>query len=281
MGRTERELRRVLLVLDTATGGQGLVQAGTALAARLRAELGGVFVHDPRLQRLAALPGAAEVLRGSGLARDITPDALARELIAQVRRIADELAEHAGALGLSSEPRLAQVRSEAELATQVEQADLLLVGKRAGGELVAQGELGTMALRLASAAACPVVLLEEQAPMEGPVLALVEDLETGAWVVDMAERLARAVRGALSVALLGYSPGEAQLLRAELERRLAPHPLAGGFQELRSPDLLPVADLLWRQGASLVAVGARSALIQRLGLGGLATGLKASVVIVP
>ncbi len=281
MSETERALRRVVLVLDTATGAAGLIRAGGVLAARLRAELGGVFVHDPRLHHLADLPGTVEVLRGSGRVRDITPDALARELATQVQRIAGELAAHTAAPGVSG-PVLAQVRSQAELAGQIEGADLLLVGKRAGGELVARGELGSMASRLARAAPCPVVLLEEQTPaMEGPVMALVEDLEGGIEIVALAERLTWAMRGALSVVIMGLSNGEASVLKSELNRRALARPLEAAFHVLAGPDLLPLADLVWRSGAGLLAVGARSALARRHGLGALVTTLRAAVVLVP
>lgn len=108
------------------------MQAAAALAARLGAELSGLFIGDPRLMRFAALPLAAEVLRSSGRERDITPDRVAQELVMRARRITRERVEVAGTRGVRYAPVAARAHWEAEVLERAEQVDLLLVGKRAG-----------------------------------------------------------------------------------------------------------------------------------------------------
>jgi hypothetical protein len=77
-----------------------------------------------------------------------------------------------------------------------------------------------MASRLVSGASCPVVKMEDQGEIAGPLMALIEDLDAGACVMDLAERLAQAMQVPHSVVVSGASPRQSLALRTALEQRL-------------------------------------------------------------
>jgi nucleotide-binding universal stress UspA family protein len=73
-----RERRRILIGLDSSPGSlRGLAEAA-AMAARLDAELVGLFVEDDNLLRLARLPQSYEIGLQSARSRHLDPEAIAR-----------------------------------------------------------------------------------------------------------------------------------------------------------------------------------------------------------
>ena len=73
---TDFGVRRILVALDGSVHASGALEAATALAARLHAELEGIFVQDVDLARLAALPIGREIQFLTGQGRDFTADEL-------------------------------------------------------------------------------------------------------------------------------------------------------------------------------------------------------------
>ena len=67
--KPESSSRRILVVLDASPFGLEALEAAAGLAARLRAELQGLFVEDVDLLRLAGLPFARELAYSSSQRR--------------------------------------------------------------------------------------------------------------------------------------------------------------------------------------------------------------------
>lgn len=73
-----RERRRILIGLDSSPGSlRGLAEAAQ-MAARLDAELVGLFVEDENLMRLAGLPQSYEIGLQSAKSRNLDPQAIGR-----------------------------------------------------------------------------------------------------------------------------------------------------------------------------------------------------------
>jgi len=146
---------------------------------------------------------------------------------------------------------------------------------------VAPSALGSMASRLVAGASCPVILMEDQGEIAGPLMVLIEDLDAGACVMDLAERLAQAMQVPLSVVVSGASPRQSMALRMALEQRLMRRTLRAVLHDLVRPDLPCLADLLWREGAGLLMVGSHARLVRSHSPGKVVTGLRSAVVLVP
>lgn len=89
--------RRILLAFEDTQQVQKLLAEAVALAAERRAELAALLVEDENLVRLAALPFASEVLRGSGLERRLDQPTLVRQLGRRAERMRRLLEQAASA----------------------------------------------------------------------------------------------------------------------------------------------------------------------------------------
>jgi len=80
-------IRRVLLATHTGSIANESVKTARAIAVAFQAELAALFVEDPNLLRMAALPFTRETGGASGLARQIEPADMERALRLQADRM--------------------------------------------------------------------------------------------------------------------------------------------------------------------------------------------------
>lgn len=92
--------RRVVVVFEPSPRGEAALTAAAGLAARLSAELAGLFIEDVNLVRMAALPFAQELGRVSAMLRPICAEEIEREFRLQAERARRELEAAAIALQL-------------------------------------------------------------------------------------------------------------------------------------------------------------------------------------
>jgi hypothetical protein len=78
---------RILVAMDSALRGDALLESAARLAAFAHVELTALFIEDPEVLQLAALPFACELDRASGALRAIEPESLEREMQAQARML--------------------------------------------------------------------------------------------------------------------------------------------------------------------------------------------------
>ncbi len=93
----EKKVAQILLALDAATHDLSAVEAAVALAARLQAELIGLFIEDADLLRIAQLPFSREILT-SARERALSSGEMERSLrslAAQMQRLLAREAERA------------------------------------------------------------------------------------------------------------------------------------------------------------------------------------------
>jgi len=86
-------IRRVLLAAHTGSVADESIKTARAIAAAFQAELTALFVEDPNLVRMAALPFTRETGGASGLARQIEPADMERALRLQADRMRRSLQE--------------------------------------------------------------------------------------------------------------------------------------------------------------------------------------------
>jgi nucleotide-binding universal stress UspA family protein len=94
MKQEEREpaIRRILVALDASRHSLAALEAAAELAARLKAELAGLFVEDINLVRLAGLPFAREIRYPSATIQQLDSPRLEQELKVQATRMRRALA---------------------------------------------------------------------------------------------------------------------------------------------------------------------------------------------
>ena len=125
---TDFGVRRILVALDGSAHASGALEAATALATRLHAELEGIFVQDVDLARLAALPIGREIQLLTGQGRDFTADELDAQNREQEARARRAIAAAAAQAHVAHSFRVARGQVNAEVISAAGRADLLIVG---------------------------------------------------------------------------------------------------------------------------------------------------------
>lgn len=136
-------ITRVIAALDASGHDTSLLQAAVDLAARLGAEVAGLFVEDENLLRLADLPAARYITLGSQGSYAPSLAQTEAELRALAAQAAAELRRAAARQGVPWSFRIVRGRPEAELHGSTVVRDLIVVGY--------PGDLAGVPWRLSSA----------------------------------------------------------------------------------------------------------------------------------
>ena len=168
---------RILVALDESPCSAAALTAAAALAAELGAELAGLFIEDVDLQHLIGLPFAREFSLLSGAGRPLSQAEVERTWRRDAETMHRLLAEAAGRLNLRWSFRVTRGRVSAEVITQAQAFDLIVLGKRTG--------IGVMTLTQTTVAGVyPDVRV-------GPVLVLFEDRAASSRSLELGATLAR------------------------------------------------------------------------------------------
>jgi nucleotide-binding universal stress UspA family protein len=248
----------VLVGVDASSHSHGTVEIAAAEADRRHRPLRIVHaVHWPRLP-VPMPPGVTETV----------PEPVREQARAWLAEAAEVAAKVAPDVPVTTE--LAAGRPAAVLTAASRQADLLVVGGRGTGGLL----VGTVALDLASHAACPVLVVRGEPRLTGPVVAGIDGSPHSAPVLAVALEEA-SLRGTTLVALHAWKGSDWTQLNSELpmtnefrsgdvqEERVLAEALAGAGE--RYPDV-PVRRQVvrgdpgvllshWSRCAQLVVVG--------------------------
>jgi nucleotide-binding universal stress UspA family protein len=168
---------RVLVALDESPRSAAALKAAAALADELGAELAGLFIEDVNLQHLVGLPFAREFSMLSGAGRPLSQGDVEHTWRREAETLQRQLAEAAGRLHLRWSFRVTRGRVAAEMNTQAQAFDLIVLGKRTGVSVVT-------VTRTTVAGIYPSVRV-------GPVLVLFEDASASAHSLALGATLAR------------------------------------------------------------------------------------------
>ena len=181
-------IARILVALDHSDDSRTTLAEAAALAARLQAELVGLFIEDVKLLDAAQLPFVRQIsLTGHSAPMDRT--GVERGFRAQEQAARQLMESVALRHRLSWSFRVARGRASVEILAQAQGVDLVIVGKTAPA-VTRQGRIGATALAIADALR---VLGEE--PIDDLAAARLElcgRFEGGG--IDFAEAIAFCVR---------------------------------------------------------------------------------------
>jgi nucleotide-binding universal stress UspA family protein len=269
MKEEERELtiRRILVALDTSQHSLAALLAAAELAARLKAELIGLFVEDINLLRLAGLPFAREIRYPSAIVQQLDSPRLEQELKAQgaqVRRVLAAVAEQAQ---VAWSFRVVRGHVTAEVLAAALEADLLSLGISSWPS-ARRGRLGSTARTVAAEAPGTVLLLQRGDRIRLPVLVAYDGSPATRRALAMAVRLLQTVEQAeqLPLTVLILAGEEALETRQRLEQEvitwLQQRGLQASYRWLTRADMPHLAEAVFMEKGGLLVLAGESPLIE-------------------
>jgi len=263
MNKKKHELliRRILVALDASPHSLAALEAAVDLAARLRAELSGLFVEDVNLLRLAGSPLAQEVGFFSATRRRLDAQQIERQLRAQASRVRQALQAMAEPAEVQWSFRIARGVIASELLTAAAEVDLIILG-RGGWSLTRRRRLGSTARAVLSEAPCLALILQHGAGLEMPVLVVYDGSPLAQKALAAAAPLVEEEKGHLTVLILADGADAAHRLQKQAAGWLQERGVEVRYHLLTKLSVPRLAHIVQLEGGGTLVLPARSPLLQ-------------------
>lgn len=253
----ELVIRRILVGLDASRHSLAALEAAADLAARLEAELVGLFVEDINLLRLAELPFAREVGGFSATRRRLNSRQLERQLQVQAKRARRALEAHATRVHVHWSFQVTRGGVALELLSAAAEADLVILG-RAGHFASGTGQLGSTARGVVSGATCSALVMTQGSQLRLPVLVVFDGSQLAWKTLTVAAGLVREEDRHLAVFVLAEGVQEAQGLKRTISSWLRERELVARYRLLARPSLGRLVEMIEREGCGTLVLPAES-----------------------
>jgi len=254
------DIRRVLVALDASRHSLAALEAAAELAARMEAELLGLFVEDINLLKLAELPFAREVTYPSATDQRLDSIRMERELRVQAEQARRALATAAKRARVHWSFRVVRGQVPLEVLEAALGADLLSLGK-ASRQLTKRVRLGSTAREVVTRGSRYVLLTQHGVRIGQPVLVVYDGSESSKQALNAAGYLAEAEEGHLTVFILAVDLITAQRLEKEVAEWLRGRKLQIHYHQLAGLDVQSlVRAVRMEEGGVLVLHGENSML---------------------
>lgn len=241
-------IRRILLALDASGTSVSVLEAAVLFAARMEAELLGLFVEDVNLLRFAALPFAREVGFPSARTRRLGSAEMERALRAQASLAQTALTAAAMRQGVRFSFRIVRGEVPEQVLEAASEVDLVAIGMTHRQVM----RVSSATRLIAGTTSRPVLLLPSGASPQPPVLAVYDGSPESTQALLTAGRLAKMGNGVLTVLV----PDAPASLRQEIATQLEGSGLALRFNALPRMELSTLMQALYRESAGTLVLGA-------------------------
>ena len=250
-------IRRILLALDTATHSLAAVEATTALAARLDAELHALFVEDINLLRLAALPFARETRLTSATTRRLQNPDMENALRAEATRAQATLATVATRLHVRWSFQVTRGQVAAQVRAAAMEADIVAFTFPGGVPAGLTHVVATMETVMRGAP-CPLLMLPPGAGIRPPFVVIYDGSPASARALQLAAQLAQAEATGVTVLLAAIEPSVRRRLRSETDALLAGTKVTAQYPVLQRLDATAIAHAVRAASAGTLLMAADS-----------------------
>ena len=254
-----RDVRRILVALDASPPSHVALEEAARLAARLHAELTGIFVMDTELLRLSALPAAHETGLTSARRRPLDPASMERALKLQAEQARTALETIAKQHRLQSSFRLLRGNVLAELLEAAAQTDLMALG--AMGHMGVTGRLLGSTVRGITARASCSVLLTREARKGQAVVAIFGQSSNADTALELAVAVSAGREADLVVVLCGREE-ELPALRQRAAEELMKAGAKAVFETIAPERFDDLNAIMERRDGGLLVIGRDCELIE-------------------
>lgn len=253
------EIRRILVALDASPHSLAALKAAAELAARLQADLLGLFVEDIALLDLADSPYAREILYPAATQAPLNRISMESKLKALSEQARKALATAAEKLQIHWSFRIVRGEVTSEILAAASEFDLLAMGK-IGWSLGPPARMGSTA-REAAVSAIPVLLLPERALAAGARLLVRYDGSLAAkTAVLAAAQLAMSGSASLTVLLAAEDRKHAEALEGEVETLVEGRNIQVRYRQVSRQDGATLLAALKDEKADVLVLGSRDLL---------------------
>lgn len=224
------------------------METAAALAARMEAELLGLFVEDVNLLRLAALPFAREVSFFPTRTRRLDSVGMERALRAQASRAEAALLEAASRQGVRCSFRVVRGEVTAQLLAAVSDIDLVALGMSRPPFQWRGSNVRT----IVNATQSSVLLLSPDARINMPVVVVYDGSPASVKAMSAARSLTHRQDSVLTV----LTAGTAENRKAEIMELLEGSGLTVRYRSLRDMNMMDVARCAQQEAAGTLVLSA-------------------------
>jgi len=211
-----RSIRRLLVALDGSHPSLAALQAGVELAARLNAEISGLFVEDQQLLDMAALPGCREIMRLPPFSRPLDAIELRRHFRLQAKRMRRVLERSCQRAGVEGRFRIASGKVPEAIAEAAENSDLVILGK-SGYSLLGGARVGSTVRYLLGRQSGVSMIVSQRQSLETPVMLFYAGDSASEKALTVAADLTRDKESYLVVFLPPASEAKRERWKASLD----------------------------------------------------------------
>jgi nucleotide-binding universal stress UspA family protein len=255
---TTFRIRRILVALDSSPHSLAALEAAVDLAARMEAQLAGLFVEDVELLRMADAPFARELLYPAAKEAPMNRAAMEHKLRAQSEQARKALATAADRAQVQWTFRTVRGQVTSEVLAAAGDADLLAIGKK-GWSLRTRVKIGSTALELAIGGSTVLLLSAHRAFANLPLLVYYDGSPAARRALLAAAKLAGSGKKRMTV-LVTASRESFPAIQKEAGARLEDQDVEIRYHRIDASDESGLLDALREEGGGVLVLGARELL---------------------
>jgi nucleotide-binding universal stress UspA family protein len=252
-------IRRILLTLDTAAHSLAAVEAATALAAHLDAELYALFVEDINLLHLAGLPFAREMHLTSATTRRLQNPDMERALRTEATRAQVTLATVAKRLNVRWSFQVTRGQVAAQVHAAALETDLVAL-TFSSGVPAGLSQFAAMIETVMRGVPCPLLILPPGygVGVRPPFVVVYDGSPASVRAVRLAAQLALVEAANVTILLASIEPPVLRRLRSEADALLAGTKLIAHYPVLARTDATAIARAVRAATAGTLLMAAES-----------------------
>jgi nucleotide-binding universal stress UspA family protein len=244
----KKTVNRILVAVDASPQSLAALRVATDLAARLEAELIGIFVEDINLVHTAGLPFAHQISIETGALRRLDSSNIERQLRAQARWVQKNIAVLAERSSIRWSFQVVRGKISAQLLAAAVDADLTILGKTGWS---GRRWLGSTAQRLVIQLPCTSLILQRVVHFKHPVILVYDGSEAGQKALTSVNLIASHDSPVL-VIILADDAEEAGKLRQDIDTWFEKQDLKPHYRWLKKLNSTILANLTRAEGCGVL-----------------------------
>jgi len=253
MEARKSSIKQILVALDGSPSSVSALENSVELAARLNAEMVGLFVEDINLLRATRLPFMQEISIFSSGSRNLEVLDLERQLRVQAERLRRIMERLTGAKNLSATFRVARGSVAEEILNASKEADLLVLGKT-GRSLPGFHRSGSIVRSIMVRRLGMTYVWHAYGSEIRPAVLLYDGSECADKALVVAVALQKVKESGLIVYLVAESREKSRDLRLAVSKKLEDMGVHAAFRTLVRPDYQNLSSMLRSEKAGPVVL---------------------------